>query len=121
MTVLMVTHSSLSNNYHPNLAAGQFGLCSGEFTSPCGGFRSTEACGGVKSPLHQTDLHSQRVAQSSAFSNSAVLSIRRAAEFLRRETRRCLLFFRAATGSSRSLGWRRTIRGQAKVLDWALQ
>jgi hypothetical protein len=33
----------------------------------------------------------ERVAQSSAFSNSAVLSIRRAAEFLRRETLRCLL------------------------------
>jgi hypothetical protein len=33
----------------------------------------------------------QWVAQSSAFSNSAVLSIRRAAEFLRRETPRYLL------------------------------
>jgi len=101
MTVLMVTHSSLSNNYHPNLAAGQFGLCSGEFTSPCGGFRSTEACGGVKSPLHQTDLHSQRVAQSSAFSNSAVLSIGRAAEFLRGETQRHLLCFWSAAACRR--------------------
>ena len=33
----------------------------------------------------------KRVAQSSALSNSAVLSIRRAAEFLRRETLRYLL------------------------------
>jgi len=41
--------------------------------------------------MYHAGVPAQRVARSSGFSNSAVLHIRRAAEFLRRETVRYLL------------------------------